>query len=169
MATGFQVLVIMCGMNTLQGSLSAPNARIAIVASRWNEDIVQPLIEGAVRALLAAEVREEDITLIRVPGAFEIPLMLGQLAESEQYEGLIALGCVVRGETTHYDTVSNEVARGMMNVMQDYGIPVGYGVLCVENMAQAVARASKKDDTHNKGVEAADAVIEMLNLFAQLD
>lgn len=154
-------------MELIEGDFEVSDARFAIVAARWNEDIVERLVQGAQGVLLDCGVPAEAISLVQVPGAFEIPLALDSLADSEGFDGLIALGAVIRGETAHFDYVAGECARGIAQVTLEYGIPIGFGVLACENMAQAVARAGEGDD--NKGVEAASATVEMVSLLRRFD
>lgn len=135
---------------------------VAIVAARFNDDVVSPLIDGARATLLEAGANDEDIVTLRVPGAFELPLAAKWLAQSGIYDGIVALGAVIRGETPHFDYVCNEAARGLNNVALDHGIPVGFGVITADDADQAMARAGGA--VGNKGEEATLAVIEMIEL-----
>ena len=142
--------------------------KIAIVASRFskfNAEIVDRLVEGATDALLKNGLKTEDITLIRVPGAFEIPLAAQAAAVSKKFDGIIALGCVIRGETPHFEYFSRHASAGIGRVALDHNIPVAFGILTVDTEAQAAARAAPGN---NKGAEAAMAAIEMVNLLKQL-
>ena len=135
--------------------------RVAIVASRFNSSIVDRLVDGAQNTLAEAGVAETAITLLRVPGAFELPLTARQLAVRGDCDGVIALGAVIRGETAHFDYVCSGTTDGLMRVSLDYGIPIGFGLLTVENEAQALARATDDD---NKGRDAAETVLEMISV-----
>lgn len=154
-------------MERIEGDFSAPRGRIALLASRFNELVVARLIEGARDALLRHGVAEEQLTLVRVPGAFELPLTADKLAASGRFEAIIALGCVIRGDTAHFDYVAGGAANGLMQVSLDHGLPVGFGVLTVDTLEQALDRAGAK--AGNKGADAALAVIEQLNLVRQLE
>ncbi len=145
---------------------AATGARFAILASRWNPRITDPLVEGARRALREYGVAEADTDLVRVPGAWELPVAAAAAAASGRYAGLVALGCVVRGETRHYEHVADECARGLMQVSIQYRLPVANGVLAVEDHAHAQARAGGVHG--NKGEEAAQAAVEMSRLLPQL-
>jgi 6,7-dimethyl-8-ribityllumazine synthase len=142
------------------------NARYAIVASRWNPRIVDALVGGAVRALGEHGVATESIDIVRVPGAWEIPLAAARLASDAQHAAIIALGCVVRGDTRHYEHVADGCANGLMRVALDFRIPVLNGVLAVEKHADAEARAGGARG--NKGEEVALAALEMADLVVQL-
>lgn len=139
-------------------------ARIAVVAARFNHGIVDRLVEGALAALEDHGVAPDSITLVRVPGAWELPQAARAIAQGGRADAIVALGCVVRGETSHYDVIVNESARGLMQVAIETGIPVANGVLACENEAQALARAGGDDG--NKGAEAALAALEMASLCA---
>lgn len=154
-------------MTAFSGTVRAtPGTRIAIIASRWNPRILDALIEGARRALLEHGVAGEDIDLVRVPGAWEIPVTAGQLAKSRNHSALIALGCVIRGDTRHYEHVADGCAEGLMRVSLEFGVPVLNGVLAVELHADAEARAGGAHG--NKGEEVALAALEMIDLWRQL-
>ena len=142
------------------------NARYAIIASRWNPRIVDALVGGAVRALGEHGVATESIDIVRVPGAWEIPLAAARIAAAAQHVAIIALGCVVRGDTRHYEHVADGCANGLMRVALDFRIPVLNGVLAVEKHADAEARAGGAHG--NKGEEAVLVVIEMAHLFRNL-
>lgn len=139
------------------------DARIAIVATRWNVEIVDALIAGARRCLLAWGVAADRIVEFRAPGAYEIPLAVSALLDSGLYDGVIALGAVIKGDTPHFDFVAGECARGLMDVQLSHGLPVGFGVLTVNTDQQARERAGAGDD--NKGYEAAAATLEMMRLI----
>ena len=153
--------------NAIEGELRPlPNARYAILASRWNPRITDALVEGARRALFAHGVAETQLDVVRVPGALELPLAAQALARAGRHAGLIALGCVVRGETRHYEHVADECARGLMQVSLEHALPVANGVLAVEKFADAEARAGGVHG--NKGEEAALAALEMAVLLGKL-
>lgn len=155
-------------MQELQGSGDGEDLRVAIVATRWNDTIVSNLVDGAQDWLTECGVAEEDITLVYVPGAFEIPLACDRLAASGQHDAVVALGTVIRGETPHFDYVAGECARGVSQTALAYSVPVTFGVITADTVDQALARA-QDDEDHNKGVEAAAAAIEMATLLADLD
>jgi 6,7-dimethyl-8-ribityllumazine synthase len=141
-------------------------ARFAIVASRWNPRIVEALIDGARHAFAAHGVGDDEVDIVRVPGAWEIPMVAAKLASSERYAAILALGCVVRGETRHYEHVADGCAQGLMRVVLDHGVPVLNGVLAVERHQDAQSRAG---GTHgNKGEEVALAALEIVDLCTKL-
>lgn len=154
-------------MNTFEGKLVSDGIKIGIVAARFNEFIVSKLIAGARDALLRHDVKEEDIDLAWVPGAFEIPLIAKKMAESGKYDAVICLGAVIRGVTSHYDYVCNEVSKGIASVSLSSGVPVLFGVVTTENIEQAIERAGTK--AGNKGYDSAMAAIEMVNLVRQVE
>ncbi len=154
-------------MHTFEGKLVSQNIRVGIVAARFNEFIVNKLVGGAMDALLRHDVREEDIDLAWVPGAFEIPLIAKKMAESGKYDAVICLGAVIRGATSHYDLVCNEAAKGIAHVSLDSGVPVIFGVVTTENIEQAIERAGSK--AGNKGYDSAMAAIEMVNLVRAIE
>lgn len=154
-------------MHTFEGKLVSQNIRVGIVAARFNEFIVNKLVDGAMDALLRHDVREEDIDLAWVPGAFEIPLIAKKMAESGKYDAVICLGAVIRGATSHYDLVCNEAAKGIAHVSLDSGVPVLFGVVTTENIEQAIERAGSK--AGNKGYDSAMAAIEMVNLVRAIE
>lgn len=152
--------------NVFEGKLVADGLRFGIVVSRFNEFITQKLLSGAEDALHRHGASTENIDLVWVPGAFEIPLIAEQLAASGRYDAIITLGTVIRGATTHYDYVCKEVAKGVANASSKYQLPVIFGVLTVNNIEQAIERAGTK--AGNKGHEAAVNAIEMANLQKSL-
>ena len=154
-------------IKTLEGDLSVRDARFAIVAARFNDFIVESLMKGAVHCLRQHGAADADIEIIRVPGAIEIPLVVQKVAESRKFDGVIALGAVIRGGTPHFDYVAGECVSGIAAVARDQGIPVGFGVLTVDTIEQAIERAGTK--AGNKGEEAALAVIETVNLLRRLN
>lgn len=153
-------------MRILEGNVVAEGAKVAIVGARFNEFIVSKLISGAQDGLVRHGVKDEDITLVWVPGAFEIPLAAKKLALSGEYDAVICLGAVIRGATSHYDYVCNEVSKGIASVSLESGIPVMFGVVTTENIEQAIERAGTK--AGNKGYDCALGAIEMINLTKQL-
>lgn len=154
-------------INKIEGVLPCREGRFAIVVSRFNSFICERLVDGALDVLKReGEVPEENITLVHVPGAIEIPLVCGKLAQSGKYDAVIALGCVIRGNTYHFEVVANECAKGLTQVTLSSGIPVAYGVLTTDNLDQAVQRAGSK--MGNKGAEAAASALEMVNVIKQL-
>lgn len=148
--------------DAVEGELNATGMRMAIVVSRWNSFITERLLQGALDALRRAGCREEAITVVRVPGAFEIPSQARTLAETSKYDAIITLGCLIRGETDHYEHISTEVTRGIGQSAQETGVPHTYGVLTCENLEQALDRAGLK--AGNKGFEAALSAVEMVSL-----
>jgi 6,7-dimethyl-8-ribityllumazine synthase len=150
----------------LDGDLSAEGMRFAIVVARWNAVITDRLLQGALDALLRSGARRGDIEIVRVPGSWEIPAAARQLAASKNFDAVIALGCLLRGDTAHYEAIYNEVARGIGQSQQETGVPHSFGVLTCETLEQALDRAGLKSG--NKGFEAAAAAIEMASLFRKL-
>lgn len=153
-------------MNIIEGKFTASDAKIAIVASRFNEFITSKLIGGAEDALLRHDVKPENIDLAWVPGAFEIPLAAKKLAESRKYDAIICVGAVIRGSTTHYDYVCAEVSKGIASVSLSSGVPVLFGVLTTENIEQAIERAGTK--AGNKGYDCAMSALEMIDLMKKI-
>ena len=146
----------------IEGHLNAAGKRFAVVVSRFNAFITERLLLSAVDGLLRSGSQKRDIHLIRVPGAFEIPLAARKLAETGKYDAIICLGCLLRGDTAHYDVIVNEVTRGIGQSAQETGVPHAFGVLTCENLEQAIDRAGLK--MGNKGFEAALAAVEMASL-----
>src|SRR5512141_3014162 len=151
----------------VEGDLVARDLRFAIVASRFNEFVVDRLVDGAVDALVRHGASGKNLEIVRVPGAFEMPLAVRRLAQTRRYDAIVALGAVVRGQTSHFDIVAGENASGLSRVQLETGIPVGNGVLTTETMEQAIDRAGGK--AGNKGAEAALAALEMANLLKRID
>lgn len=152
----------------IDGSLiDNTDARIGIVVGRFNGFVVESLVDGAIDALLRHGVQGSNITVIRVPGAFELPLTAQRAAESDRFDAIIALGAVIRGSTPHFDFVASESAKGLSNVATDYNIPVINGVLTTDSIEQAIERAGTK--AGNKGSEAAMVALEMIAVLSQLD
>ncbi|MEW6219765.1 MAG: 6,7-dimethyl-8-ribityllumazine synthase [Thermodesulfobacteriota bacterium] len=153
-------------IRTLEGNLSATGQRLAIVLSRFNAFIGERLLEGAVDAFRRLGGREEDITLVRVPGAFEIPVVAERLARSGSHDAIVCLGAVIRGATAHFDYVAGEAAKGIAHVALATGVPIIFGVLTTDTIEQAIERAGSK--AGNKGAEAAAVAVEMVNLLKAL-
>ncbi|MBQ9234679.1 MAG: 6,7-dimethyl-8-ribityllumazine synthase [Lachnospiraceae bacterium] len=153
-------------MKTIEGKMVAEGIKIGIVASRFNEFIVSKLIAGAKDALVRHDVKDDDITLAWVPGAFEIPVVAKKMAKSGKYDAIICLGTVIRGATSHYDYVCNEVSKGIAAASMETEIPVMFGIVTTENIEQAIERAGTK--AGNKGYDCALGAIEMINLIKQL-
>jgi 6,7-dimethyl-8-ribityllumazine synthase len=151
----------------IEGSLQYKEGRFAIVVARFNGYIVESLLAGAVDTLIRHGVSASGITVVRVPGAFELPVTVQNLAQSGTYSAIIALGAVIRGSTPHFDIVANESAKGLSAIALDHGMPIINGILTTENIEQTIERAGTK--AGNKGAEAAVAAIEMVNIFKQLD
>ena len=150
-------------MNIYEGSLIAKDVKIGIVAARFNEFIVSKLLGGSMDALRRHNVSDENIDVAWVPGAFEIPLVASKMAHSGRYDAVICLGAVIRGSTSHYDYVCNEVSKGVAQISLSSGIPVMFGILTTENIEQAIERAGTK--AGNKGFDVAVGAIEMINLL----
>jgi len=153
-------------MRTIEGKLNADGIKTAIVVGRFNEFISGKLLEGAVDALKRHGINEADIDVVWVPGAFEIPLTAKKLAAKKDYDGVIALGAVIRGETSHFDYVSAEVSKGVAQAGLESQKPVIFGVLTTDTIEQAISRAGTKSG--NKGYDAAVSLIEMVNLFKKI-
>lgn len=153
-------------MKTIEGKLTAEGIKVAIVVSRFNNFITEKLLEGALDGLLRHDVADDNITVLKVPGAFEIPLAASKAAKSGKYDAVICLGAVIRGATSHYDYVCNEVSKGIAAVALESGIPVLFGVLTTENIEQAIERAGTKSG--NKGYDCALSAIETVNLLRQI-
>ncbi len=154
-------------MKTYEGNLVASGIKIGIVASRFNEFITSKLLEGAMDGLLRHNVAEDDIHVAWVPGAFEIPLIAAKMAKSKKYDAVICLGAVIRGSTSHYDYVCNEVSKGIASVALSSEIPVMFGILTTNNIEQAIERAGTK--AGNKGYDCALGAIEMVNLIRSIE
>lgn len=147
-----------------QGKLTAEGFRFAIVAARWNDFLTSKLIEGALDALERLGASEEAVEIFKVPGSFELPLTAKKAAESGRFDAVICIGTVIRGETSHFEHVAGEAAKGVSNVSMQTGIPVLFGVVTAENLEQAINRAGVK--AGNKGFEAAMSAVELVNLYA---
>jgi 6,7-dimethyl-8-ribityllumazine synthase len=151
----------------VEGRLSAEGFQFAIIVSRFNDFISSRLVEGAMDALKRHGASEEQISVVKVPGAFEIPIVAKKLAGSDRFDALICLGAVIRGGTPHFDYVAAEVSKGIANVSLESKVPVTFGVLTTDNLEQAIERAGSKSG--NKGYDAAVAAMELVNLFKELD
>ena len=152
--------------NVFQGKINASGRRFGIVVSRFNEFITSKLVGGAVDKILRTGGSEKNIDIVWVPGSFEIPLASQKMANTGKYDAIIALGAVIRGDTSHYEIVCAEVSKGIAKVSLDTGLPVIFGVITTETIEQAIERAGTK--AGNKGADAAEAAIEMCNLFSEL-
>ena len=153
-------------MKTLEGKLVAEGMKVGIVASRFNEFIVSKLVSGAVDGLVRHNVNDDDISIAWVPGAFEIPVIADKMAKSGKYDAVICVGAVIRGATSHYDYVCNEVSKGIAQASMSSGVPVLFGILTTDYIEQAIERAGTK--AGNKGYDCALSAIEMVNLMKQL-
>ncbi|SMB81514.1 6,7-dimethyl-8-ribityllumazine synthase [Deinococcus hopiensis] len=153
-------------MQRIEAHLMATDLRIAIVNTRWNHFIVDRLVEGAETAFVQHGGTSENLTLVTVPGAFEVPLVAKKLAESGRYDAVVCLGAVIKGSTDHYDFVAGNAASGMARVSLETGVPVAFGVLTTDTLEQAIERAGTK--AGNKGAEAVLAVVETANLLKKL-
>jgi 6,7-dimethyl-8-ribityllumazine synthase len=151
---------------TIAGKLDASGLKIGIVVSRFNKDITEKLLEGALDGVRSHGGEEERITIVHVPGAFEIPLVAAKLAASGEYDALVCLGAVIRGDTPHFEYVSDAVTRGIGAAISSHQLPIGFGVLTTNDRQQAMERAGYKDA--NKGYEAAVTAIEMVSIIRQL-
>ncbi|WP_423364722.1 6,7-dimethyl-8-ribityllumazine synthase [Mycoplasma sp. P36-A1] len=153
-------------MKIIEGNFEASNHKIGIVVARFNEFINTKLLNGALDCLTRHNIKDDNIDIIWVPGAFEIPLIADKLAQLKKYNAIICLGTVIRGSTSHYDYVCSEVSKGIAHVSLEYKIPVMFGVLTTENIEQAIERAGTK--AGNKGFDCAQGAIEMINLIEQI-
>lgn len=153
--------------NIIEGKISAEGCRFAIIVSRFNDFISSKLVEGALDALVRHGADEEQVSLVKVPGAFEIPIAAKKLASTGNYDAIICLGAVIRGATPHFDYVAAEVSKGIAVIALETGIPVTFGVLTTENLEQAIERAGSKSG--NKGWDAAVAAMEMVSLFKAME
>ena len=151
----------------IEGEVSARGLRVGIVAARFNDFIVDRLVDAAVDTLLAHGAEAADIVNVRVPGAFEIPVAVAKMADSKKYDAIVALACVIRGATPHFDYVAGEASRGLANLSRDRGLPLGFGVLTCDTLEQAIERAGSK--AGNKGADAALTAIRMASVLRQLD
>ncbi|MDY6979689.1 MAG: 6,7-dimethyl-8-ribityllumazine synthase [Pseudomonadota bacterium] len=153
-------------MKTVEGELVVKGARFGLAVARFNSFIVESLLDGAVDTITRHGGSESDIEIVRVPGAYELPLVVQRMAQGKNYDAIIALGAVIRGGTPHFDYVAGECVKGMSSVMLQHDVPVAFGVLTVDTIEQAIERAGTK--AGNKGAEAAMSAIEMVNLLKNL-
>ncbi len=156
----------MSGIQEIEGQLTLRGARIALLVSRFNSFVVESLLSGAIDTLKRHGAEEHDLAVIRVPGAYEMPIAAKRLAAAQRYEAIIALGAVIRGGTPHFEYVAGECTRGLSSVSLQYDIPIAFGVLTVDSIEQAIERAGTK--AGNKGAEAAMSAIEMVNLLREI-
>ncbi len=154
-------------MNTFEGKLISSDIKVGIVAARFNEFITSKLLSGAMDALVRHDVKQEDVDIAWVPGAFEIPLIASKMAKSGKYDAVICLGAVIRGTTSHYDYVCSEVSKGIAHVSLEEGLPVMFGVLTTDTIEQAIERSGTK--AGNKGFDCATSAIEMVNLIKEIE
>jgi len=154
-------------VTTISGDFMASDAKLALVAARFNGFIVESLVNGAIDVLRRHGVAAEAMQLVWVPGAFELSLAVQRLAASKRFDGIVALGAVIRGSTPHFDYVAGECSKGVHNIALQYNLPVGFGVLTVDTIEQAIERAGTK--AGNKGAETALSVLEMVSLLRRLD
>ncbi|MBQ3891986.1 MAG: 6,7-dimethyl-8-ribityllumazine synthase [Desulfovibrio sp.] len=155
----------MTAIKTIEGVLDAHGLKIAIVASRFNDFVVQHLVDGAIDYLLRHGASAEDITLFKVPGAFELPVTCKKLASLSRYQGIVALGAVIRGSTPHFDLVCAEASKGIAQVELQFMLPIGFGLLTTDNLEQAIERSGAH--AGNKGAEAAAAMLETIRVLEQ--
>jgi|TARA_R110002167_G_scaffold333907_2_gene540991 6,7-dimethyl-8-ribityllumazine synthase len=155
-------------MNIIEGNIRATGKKFALVVARFNGFVVESLVDGALDALERhGEVNEQDITLVRVPGAYELPIAAQRLAQTKKYDAIIALGAVIRGSTPHFDFVAGECNKGLAQVSLQYNIPVAFGVITTDSIEQAIERSGTK--AGNKGAEAAVTALEMVNVLANIE
>jgi 6,7-dimethyl-8-ribityllumazine synthase len=153
-------------MRTYQGKLLGRGLKFAIVVSRYNEVVTKKLLEGALDCLIRHDVQEDDIDVLWTPGSFEIPVTAKKLASSGKYDAIICLGCLIRGDTPHFDFLSAEVTKGVAQVALEYSLPVAFGILTADTLEQAIERSGAKQG--NKGFQAALSALEMANLFKEM-
>ena len=157
----------MSAIRTIEGDFVSVQGRYALVVGRFNSFVVESLLSGAIDALKRHGVKEADVTIVRAPGAFEIPLVVKKVAETKQFDAIVTLGAVIRGGTPHFEYVAGECVKGIGSLSLEYGIPVAFGVLTVDSIEQAIERSGTK--AGNKGAEAAMSAVEMVSLFKQLE
>ena len=153
----------MTGIQTIEGQLTVRGARIALLVSRFNSFVVESLLDGAIDTLKRHGAEERELQIVRVPGAYEMPIAARRLAASQRYEAIIALGAVIRGGTPHFEYVAGECTKGLAQISLQYDIPIAFGVLTVDSIEQAIERAGTK--AGNKGWDSAMAAVEMVNLM----
>ena len=154
-------------IKTIEGQLTTQNSQYCLVVARFNSFVVEHLLEGAIDTLKRHGATDQEITIVRVPGAFEMPVVLDKIAKKGTYDAIVALGAVIRGGTPHFDFVAGECVKGMAQVSLQQGVPIAFGVLTVDTIEQAIERSGTK--AGNKGGEAALSAIEMVNVLKQLD
>lgn len=154
-------------LKTIEGTFVAPKGKFALVVGRFNSFVVESLVSGAVDALVRHGIAQDAITVIRAPGAFELPLVAQKVASLGEFDAIIALGAVIRGGTPHFEYVAGECTKGLAQVSLEFGVPVSFGVLTVDSIEQAIERSGTK--AGNKGAEAALSALEMVSLLAQLE
>ncbi len=152
-------------MKIYEGKLTSQNKKYAIIVSRFNDFITSKLVDGAVDALTRHNVKDTEISLFKVPGAFEIPVTAQKVASLKKFDAIICLGALIRGYTPHFEYISGEVTKGIAQVSLEFGVPVSYGIITADSLEQSIERAGTKSG--NKGTDAALSAIEMVNLFAQ--
>ncbi|RMG39557.1 MAG: 6,7-dimethyl-8-ribityllumazine synthase [Candidatus Dadabacteria bacterium] len=148
---------------TIQAETDASGAKFAVVAGRFNSFISEKLVDGAIKALVECGASDDAVTVVWVPGSYEIPLISKKLAETGKFDGVVAVGAVIRGETLHFELIANELSRGLMQVSMETSVPVTFGVITADTVEQATARAG--GEAGNKGAEAAVAAVEMVNVL----
>ena len=154
------------GIKIIEGIYTGKRFKIGIVVSRFNSSLSDRLLEGALDCLLRHEVEKDNIVVVKIPGAFEIPIALEKLAQTSKFDGLIALGCLIRGATPHFDLIASQTTRGISQVSLKYSLPITYGLITADTLDQAIERAGTK--AGNKGFEAALALSELLNTFESI-
>ena len=152
-------------METYQGKLQAQGIKVGIILSKFNQFVSERLLEGALDALYKLGAEDENITIYKVPGSFEVPVVAKKLAQTKKYDGLICLGALIRGDTPHFDFLSAEVTKGLAQISMDEGLPVSFGILTVDTIEQGIERAGAK--AGNKGYDAALSLVETINLLQQ--
>jgi 6,7-dimethyl-8-ribityllumazine synthase len=156
----------MAGAKVIKGSMIAKGKKFGVVVSRFNEFVSSKLLEGAVDTLLKHGVKEDDISIVWGPGSFETPMLANKMAKSKKYDAIICLGAIIRGETSHFDFIASETAKGVAKVAMDGAIPCAFGVITADNLEQAIDRAGTKSG--NKGRDAAMSAIEMCSLYSEI-
>jgi len=157
----------MAKIKTIEGELTIRGIRFGIAVARFNSFVVESLLDGATDALLRHGASDSDLEIVRVPGAYELPLVVQKMANSKKYDAIIALGAVIRGGTPHFEYVAGECTKGLSQVMMQSGLPISFGVLTVDSIEQAIERAGTK--AGNKGAEAAMSAVEMVNVLRKID
>ncbi len=153
-------------IKTIEGNMEAKGLKIAIIATRFNDFLVNSLVGGAVDYLLRHGAKKDDLVIIKIPGAFELPVVAKKVASVAKYDGIIALGAVIRGATPHFEFVASEASKGLAHIALDHNIPIGFGLLTTDNIEQAIERSGTK--AGNKGAEAAAALLETLRVMEQI-